>query len=303
MDFKRIDTNSYKSIQKLYFECFGIRKSIQQIKDKYNTIYFGLKNIGFVSEFNGIPSAYYGVFPIVLSYNYKSHLIAQSGDIMTAPDHRKKGLFVGLARLTHELAKENGVELVYGFPNKNSHHGLKKLNWTFNGKMKTFKIKGNIPLCESGLFRKLYKKYVNYILSKYLMQATPRNINCFQHTTAGYIKKNHEFFNYKLANFDNYLIKINDFSLFIKIDDHLIIGDIGLFNANRLSEFIDTIKFLVKKLMCRRAIISVSQNHWLFSLLRYKLPYSEGPDIGFYEINKEIDVKQISFTYADFDTF
>jgi GNAT superfamily N-acetyltransferase len=47
-------------------------------------------------------------------------LTAQSMTTMTHPDYRGQGLFVKCARMCFEMAKEDGVKLVWSFPNKNS---------------------------------------------------------------------------------------------------------------------------------------------------------------------------------------
>ena len=49
---------------------------------------------------------------------------------MTHPDYRRKGLFRLLAESCYLQAFQNGIELVYGFPNENSYYGfVNKLEW------------------------------------------------------------------------------------------------------------------------------------------------------------------------------
>ena len=133
----QLEDKTYSAIQDLYLRSFGANSSIESIKEKYNTSDFGLKNIGFLAiDNNNDNGAYYGVFPMRMTINNKDYLVAQSGDTMTAPEHRGKGLFIELAKKTYDLAKEKNIQFVFGFPNKNSFPGFqKKLEWKFYGCM------------------------------------------------------------------------------------------------------------------------------------------------------------------------
>jgi GNAT superfamily N-acetyltransferase len=59
---------------------------------------------------------------------------AQSMDTMTHPDFRGQGVFVALARACFEVAAARGVQLLYGFPNRESFPGfVRRLQWTHAG--------------------------------------------------------------------------------------------------------------------------------------------------------------------------
>jgi GNAT superfamily N-acetyltransferase len=59
---------------------------------------------------------------------------AQAVDIMTDPDYQRQGMFVALAEAAMELAAEQGIELLYGFPNSNAYPGwINRLGWTHSG--------------------------------------------------------------------------------------------------------------------------------------------------------------------------
>ena len=84
---------------------------------------------------------------------------------------------------------------------------------------------------------------------------------------------------------------------------HLKIGAVGYFEENKLNDFYRTIKHLASRLLCKKIVFTMSKNHWLYKyLIKKNTPKSSLP-IGFFEINKEIDVHQIEFTFADYDTF
>ena len=107
-----------------------------------------MSHIGFLAfDEDGSPVAFYGVFPCLASWEGQTMLVAQSGDTMTHPSHTRKGLFILLANMTYNLAKEKGVKLIFGFPNQNSFSGFaNRLNWKFEEEMDSFSLNNNLSL-------------------------------------------------------------------------------------------------------------------------------------------------------------
>ncbi|MBT8219932.1 MAG: GNAT family N-acetyltransferase [Bacteroidia bacterium] len=308
---RKIDDNSYPDIQQLLKESFGINRSVDAIKEKYATEGFGLKNIGIIAK-NGTsaPAAYYGVFPMTLQYAGKDYMIAQSGDTMTAPNHRKKGLFTRLAKETYELCKQSGIQMVFGFPNENSYPGFeRKLDWVFTGRMQKFTIKTNaIPLCQLaqrfGFLKSIYTWYFSKIIRPYRINHKFENLEGFQSATArGQIKKDENFFDYKLNRENTAFIQYNGFKMLIKARTHLIIGDVAHFEKSKTKFFLAAVRKLAKIVGSKKVLFTVSKNHWLFDYLNDVLEFEESLPIGFYIIDPGLDPKEIQFTHADYDTF
>src|ERR1700743_2931318 len=107
---------------------------------KYATAYTGAQYLGYIAyDDRGTAIAYYGVMPCFLQYNGKTFLAAQSGDTMTHPAYRNRGLFVKLGVLTIELCRQEGIKLLFGFPNQNSYPGfINKLGWVTTGNLDCF---------------------------------------------------------------------------------------------------------------------------------------------------------------------
>src|SRR4030095_10457568 len=141
--FERISASRLYDIKLLYLDSFGEDVSMDFVEKKYDTSAFGVRDIGYIAYDNvGIPAAYYGVFPCRALVRGNVYLTAQSGDTMTHPNHRGKGLFVKLAKMTYELAKENGIKFVFGFPNDNSLPGfVKKLGWKCDENLNVYNIR------------------------------------------------------------------------------------------------------------------------------------------------------------------
>jgi len=175
--------------------------------------------------------------------------------------------------------------------------------------MKKFTINNlTMPLCEFAskfnYFESIYKKYVNYRMSKYILKPTAENIKCFDSSDAvNNIKKDESFFKYKMERGECFLLKINNFTLFIKPQTHLYIGDIGYFEKQKTKELIRTMKKLSQILGCKKTILSLSKNHWLYNHLIVEIQSYDSLPIGCYLFDDEINPNNIQFTHADYDTF
>lgn len=122
--------------------------NLERLAAKFDTGAFGAEFVGYLAyppSADGqvapgtVPAAYYGVFPMAVQFGEHVVLAAQSGDTMTHPDHRGKGLFIDLAKRTYATARDEGIQFVFGFPNENSYPGFsRKLDWRFPYKMRAF---------------------------------------------------------------------------------------------------------------------------------------------------------------------
>jgi len=72
----------------------------------------------------------YALIPLRMKAQGRPCLGSLSLDTMVHPDYRGQGVFIRLAERAYQLAAERGIDLVYGFPNQNSHHAfIARLGW------------------------------------------------------------------------------------------------------------------------------------------------------------------------------
>jgi GNAT superfamily N-acetyltransferase len=72
----------------------------------------------------------YTVSPTTLDIGGERVRGAQSMDTMTHPDYRGQGLFTRLALACFDRLREEGYEVLYGFPNESSYPGfIRRLQW------------------------------------------------------------------------------------------------------------------------------------------------------------------------------
>src|SRR5882724_2506262 len=94
----RLDAGKLKDLENLYQAVYGHKPVKDYFLKKYNTAYTGAEYIGYIGyNLQDIPIAFYGVMPCLIEYNHEIILSAQSGDTMTDPRFRYKGLFVELS--------------------------------------------------------------------------------------------------------------------------------------------------------------------------------------------------------------
>lgn len=74
---------------------------------------------------------HYALWPMEFCFNDEIIKGALSMTTMTHPDHGSKGIFTKLAQSVYKRAfEQNDIELIWGFPNRNSHYGfISKLQW------------------------------------------------------------------------------------------------------------------------------------------------------------------------------
>lgn len=83
-----------------------------------------------LAEHRGKMVGQYAIVPRVMNVAGEIIIGALSLDTMTHPDYRRHGIFESLAKKTYSQAAEDGIHVIYGFPNEFSYSGfIKKLGW------------------------------------------------------------------------------------------------------------------------------------------------------------------------------
>jgi len=227
--FEKLSQNHYGLLQALYRNAFGIQISLDAISKRFDTSTLGSELIGYIAIdiVTNIAVAYYGVFPVKLIKDGKIVQAAQSGDTMTHSDHRKKGLFVKLAKLTFDECKKKNIEIIFGLPNNNSYPGfINKLSWKEIGKVIRYDCK--LPFKTFPLPKLLIRLgWFNGYL-KYMDLITRRNklsVQSFINQLNGTkVYRDLNYLNYK-AGPEKLFLRIGRSVLWIKFTDVLWVGD------------------------------------------------------------------------------
>ena len=227
--FKRLTCNRLNDICKLYQATYNKILPIDFFARKYNTAYTKVMYTGFLAyDKTHHPVAYYGVIPCYIQYNFEPVLAAQSADTMTHPGHRHKGLFILLANLTFKLCHDEGIKLLFGFPNQNSLPGfINTLQWQLKGHLACFTYPVNsIPLEKLAIkfgLSGLYYTYAKRQLKNYLVSGSGIKSSIFAENFGG-VYRGPDYLQYKTYN-QTYTVKVARFMVWFKIKNGFIIGD------------------------------------------------------------------------------
>ncbi|MBI3139678.1 MAG: GNAT family N-acetyltransferase [Sphingobacteriales bacterium] len=237
--FTRVTAAHYPLLTELYADAFGSRLTIEDIRKRYDTPAPGCEHIAFIALHTAslAPAAYYGVFPHLVFREHEKILVAQSGDTMTHSAHRKKGLFVTLARLTYAECEKKGIRYIYGFPNDNSLPGfLKHLQWKEVDQVTRYDLKltfKTFPLSrlskKSPLIRKWQLSLATRLLRKYRSTAVDSFHNPL---TNGYYRvyRDSAYLRYKETP-DKLFIRIEDITFWIRLTDVIWIGEMDNYHG------------------------------------------------------------------------
>lgn len=129
MIIERVNSRHAHYMHLLCLEAYGFSEGENYFKKKFS-VGMGLGVIGYFAfdEILEEPAAFYLVY---LEKN-GIDIICQSGDTIVAKSYQGRGLFNKLAQKTYEECRNNNIKLVYGFPNKSSAPGFKKLGWNLS---------------------------------------------------------------------------------------------------------------------------------------------------------------------------
>ncbi len=306
--FKRINSDSYKDLILISKSAFNINPGLEYYKRKNDTVYFGEPHLGYIAySEDGEPAAFYGVYAHPMIIDGVKYIAAQSGDTMTHKLHGGKGLFTTLAKMTYDLAKEKGIDFIFGFPNYNSYPGfVKKLSWTCPYNLKEFRSKiHTIPLAKLAkkisIFNSIYKYYVNGILSFYRADKKAFQNSVIQSGIGG-VERSEAFINYKIFS-GSRIISIDGLQIWLKIDGFMFIGDIEKVESTDYSGTWRKLKKLCFLLGVDTLIFQVCPDVFYDKALSVFLPSTEVFPMGYLNLSGKIDPAKFKYVFGDIDTF
>lgn len=304
---ERLSNENLAAMEKLYTAVYNRISPLDFFRKKYNTAFTGVEYTGFIAYNNQqVPVAFYGVIPCFLQVESKEVLAAQSADTMTHPDYRNKGLFVELALLTYQLCRETGIKVVFGFPNQNSFPGfINKLGWEKTETMDCFIIQASLFSWDRifnklSILKKIYHSYQQAILKKYLYTQHGVTNSAIQEGFSG-VYRDTNYLDYKTYT-NTYVIKFGGSSLWIKISNVLLIGDIVL-RDNDFDDLMHKFKKLARKLGIKEIHFHSSTSTALHTLFAARFKTIPSFPVIFKEIEGTESLNKIKFTAADIDTF
>lgn len=303
---EQLNHDRLKDLALLHHAVYQREVPVGFFEKKYATAYTGHEYVGYVAYTNnGEPVGYYGVVPCFLHYHGGKLLAAQSADTMTHPGYRFKGLFVELANMCYELCRQQGIRLIFGFPNQNSYHGaVNKLGWQIAGQMDCFSIPVNtIPFArmanKTAFSRKLYENYANRILKRY---ATTTHPDALSHNGYDGVHRDESYMLYKTYH-QHHLLKLDHALCWIKLQEAFILGDLELADEKYFDETITDIKRLAAKLGLRKIQYHICQETEMHRLFAKRFEAVPTFPVLFRDLGFDQPLDRFRFSFADIDIF
>jgi len=302
----RVSKESLKDLIPLYKDAFNKAYSLEYLVKKFDTLKFGAEYIGYIAYHEKKAVACYVVFPCLMECNGQEILAAQSGDTMTHQSHRRKGLFVLLAKKTFELARQEGIKFLFGFPNDSSYQGFtKNLSWTHEDNMRLYRIKINtLPLAKlalkSSLFEPLYRFYLKGVLRSYKLTQ-----GAFPFSTALqgsiHIKYSADYTEYKKYG-GSFIFKVGGYTIWAKINGVLMIGNIEQKEGNDVLKMVKELKRLAFITGCTQITFSFTKGTYWDKNLNF-LTLEEGFKVAYYDLGSALPLSKLSLSLSALDTF
>jgi len=304
---ERLDAGKLPDLEALHTLVYKTPPAKDHYPHKYNTSYTGVEYVGYIAyNTDRIPLAYYGVIPCLIRYQNKTLLSAQSGDTMTNPLYRYKGLFVELSTITFELCKASGIRLVFGFPNQNSYHGaVHKLGWKMTDTMERFSIPVKTLPVES-LFNRFgwakagYRKYAKWVLNKYTL---PHHGLSNQFLAEGYggIYRDDLYLQYRTYS-PTRVLAIGHALVWIRIRGGLGIGDFQVSELH-FEEAMQALYKVARLLGLSQISFLVSPGTPIHALFSSKYNSEPSFPVLFQDFGSGIPLDKIKFSFSDIDIF
>jgi len=304
---ERLGTHNLGDVDRLHAIVYGKKAAPGYFKKKYDTAYTGVQYVGYLAyDGDREPLAFYAVIPCFLKYDERLVLAAQSADTMTNPNFRFKGLFVELSNLTFKLCRQEGIFIVFGFPNQNSYHGaVNKLSWQLTETLHYFSIPAARFSLEGlaakhPLLTKLYKRYTARILQKYLLPQNGIANSLIAEGFAG-VDRSEAYLAYKTYS-PTMVIRLRKATVWCKINNGLTVGDI-LLDTSDIDLVIAELKKLARKLGSKQIVFQASPASRLYALLSVTHQPKPSFPVLFQNFDSGLDLDSIKFTFADIDIF
>jgi len=304
---ERLNTVNLADVEKLHTAVYGRIPAPGFFLKKYDTSFTDVNYIGYVAyNIERIPIGYYGVIPCFIKLAGRTILAAQSADTMTHPQHRFKGLFVELSNLTFQLCRDNGIKLLFGFPNQNSLPGaLNKLGWQMTEQMDCFVIPtGGLAwdrvINKLSFLKSTFLNYQQRVIKKQMQSQASIANSVILDGFAGIVRDD-DYWRYKTYA-QSYIIKLGKSTLWVKIGRELLIGDI-LTRPEEFDNMLQELKKLARKLGISYLQFHTSPGTTLHKLFTERFTPVPSFPILFQDFEGALPLEQVKFTSADIDTF
>lgn len=239
--------------------------------------------------------------------------LTQMIETFTLPEHRGKGLMTFMVNKILAEHKEQGTPLFFGLLNQNNVHGfVKKLGFTFTGKMVRFQLKiSTFPLealCRRMGVPGLYQRWANRVLAPFFAppDAPPLPNSVVREGNTG-VLHDEQFFKYKSFTF-NRLCRFAGIDTWLKFESGLLVGDVGLPDHcpdAQFDEWLATLRVIARRAGLKQILFQTHPQSQLGRMLAARYEAKSSWAVCCLAANEDWQplLDTMRFGYGDFETF
>jgi hypothetical protein len=186
MEIKNYKKTDEKHILELFKNSFGKSMSLEYWKWRFLQNPFDTSTYISLMWDNQLLVGHYAVSPVQMVFERKLQKTCLSMTTMTHSNYFGRGIFSQLSENLYAKLKSEDFEMVWGFPNNNSHYGFKKnLNWKdiniipmMNiSKEKVDKLKTKVTYLKHAIIGDVIQKSLNLIDARIRINKTKAYLN------------------------------------------------------------------------------------------------------------------------------
>jgi hypothetical protein len=305
---KQASINHLQDIYNLKNEIYKTNDDYNNLKFKLNTNYDENTYLGTLIYDKNKLICTYLTYSQIVSINGILFKALQAGDSMTDSNYLGQNLITHAGKETYKQAELFNFDAIFGFPLKNIiRTRLKCLNWKFGHNINSYNI--FIPTLPIAYIlikincKNIYFFYINFIINLFYKNGSLFQSSISANKNYDFIFRSSLYWKYKINNINKYVIKINNVNLILKFDKFLYIGDIDINAIN--NKFLFKIKLYLLAFLTFNVIIKTfcSPNTPLDNFLIKKFQSKLSLPFCYKNFTTKIDLKNLKFTYFDYDTF
>ena len=303
----RFSDSNIAALLPLYRTVFRKDPGRDWLSKKYSTDYIGIRDLGYIAfTEDGDAVSSFGMLAWPMRFGDRTELAGQAMDVMTHPQHQRRGLFSILGEKTTTLCESEGLSFVYAFPNQESLPGfLNRLGYIHLGNLAQYRLPvTTFPLeriaRRLGMANGLYRRYTQRLLRRYPLTATLEN-SVLSNGFAG-TNRDEAFFNYKTFA-GSRVHDIDGCRVWLKIARGIMIGDIENKPEPDLERALRAIKGRAFRLGIDQILFQISEDTRLSRFFADRFTSLSPLAIVYRNFRSEIPPGKLKFTFGDLDNF
>ena len=310
LKFNSINEIDYSGLNKLNTSLYGNYPDLKS-ELKLKTTYAPNQDLGIiVKNKEGSLISSYLVFPLLINYYGKPLWICQAGNTMLDHKYIGRNIIVDSALKLYDILIKMKYKAIIGIPSKSIlRTRTKLLNWKKNSIILSYNF--FIPTLPVFIFSRkfisieLFHKFYTKVLARIFFKRGDYfpSSDKFLENNNIFIERSNKYWEYKLKNSDILLLKSGKTNFVIKISRELYLGDIDI--RFGLPNVLFRLKFFLFLILSFNASCRFfcTDNSFLTTFFNKLKKPKSSLNFCSRSFDSNLDFKNFSYTYFDFDTF